>query len=145
MHTRLLFLVLTVVLFGCTNRNDQGDPYGQVTSQNYRQANREVRRGNDRRSRRTRRGYPEAAFRDRELERSILLGVRAYARREGWSEHLKKVRILESFPNGYEIVVGGRFHSRRCVLHRMRVMAGYEGDFVVSDAIAVNRISCRAL
>lgn len=138
--------VLVLVLVGCTNRNDQGDPYGQVTSSNYHQANREVRRGADRRTRRSRRrGYPRAAFRDRELERSILRGVRVYARREGWSEHLKKVRILESFPRGYEIVVGGRFNSRRCVLHRMRVMAGYEGDFVVSDAIDVRSISCRAL
>lgn len=105
-----------------------------------------MRRGDDRRER-TRRAnrYPRAEFRDRELERSILLGVRAFARREGWSEHLRKVRIVESFPRGYEIVVGGRFHSRRCVLHRMRVMAGYDGDFVVTDALNVRSIACRAL
>lgn len=141
-----LACLLVFVLVGCTNRNDQGDPYGQVTSRNYREANREVRRGDsDRQARRAQRGYPRAAFRDRELERSILEGVRVWARREGWSERLRKVRILDTFPHGYEIVVGGRFNSRRCVLHRMRVMAGYEGDFVVADALDVRRISCRAL
>lgn len=145
-HVCRVLVVVVLTTLGCSNRNNPNDPYGGVTSENYSDANRAMRRGRTRQQRRrARQRYPRAEFRDRELERSILMGVRRFARREGWSEHLRKVRVVESFPHGYEIVVGGRFNSQRCVLHRMRVMAGYDGEFVVSDAIEVRRIACRAL